>query len=366
MPHEFAQAHLRKSRWIPTVLGLCTLAMLSYGASGRAVTSDAGVDSTSARDHRTDAATPTPTTPEGFGLQAHIEPSPVPFGETFDLVIEVRHPESMQVVLPDPLPETARAPRNGSPRRQIAKVATTNQVVESIRIPFLALDLEDVKTPAFVLKTSVGSPIEIAALPVPVVDAQAADAGPSSDGSQLALVDAPGPRVYGVFDPRPWMVLSVWVFAVIAVGAYRWAAARQKVPATLQEVSAPEPKAPAHVLALARLDALLAEGLLSDGQTTVFVARLMDDVLRTYLEDRFFVAAGRKTTQELAQDLLSQSTPGLDVAQLRSVLEQADLVKFAKANLGAEVAHDMATRVRRLVESSAASVVDPRPSGAHP
>ncbi|MCE2846896.1 MAG: hypothetical protein LW707_07670 [Sphingobacteriales bacterium] len=86
---------------------------------------------------------------------------------------------------------------------------------------------------------------------------------------------------------------------------------------------------PAHVLAIAALEALESEGLWQSGQVKSYHSRLTD-ILRKYLEDRWQLTAMESTTDELLQQ---SSTLGWDL-KLREGFERiirlADLVKFAK------------------------------------
>ena len=311
-----------------------------------------------------------------LGLQAKIEPDPVVFGETFHLVIEVKHPPELQVDLPSKVPERPAVPQVGQIRSETGTAnKTTNgtagpepgpadvndpsiPVLTRFRIPFLALGLEDVKTPSLVLRTSEGELIEIPELPVPVrsedepenpATAGGQSTGPATtvaQGDSLRLEQAPGPIVFSVFDDRPLWFLLAGLFIAVVYWLYRRFAVRK---VAVEPKTPPPPKRPPHEVALERLDALLAEGLLARGEVNPFITRLMDEVLREFLEERFAVAAGRRTTRELMESLLDTSAQGLDVPGTRAVLEQADLVKFARATLAADAAHEMAERVRALI-----------------
>lgn len=302
------------------------------------------------------------------GMSARVEPDPVEFGATFELVIEVEHDPSLVLSLPESLPEKAETPRAGPVRREQMPAGSTDapaRVRTRWRVPYLALDLEELETPALVLKTPEGERLEVPALPLRVrqrassapPDATApgsvAPASPSRpEGADLegggAWRPAPGPRTFRVFDARPLYALGLLAGAALAAWVImrvrRHLAQRPPPPAP-----PPPPPRPADELALERLDALLAEGLLARGEVALFVARLMDEVLRDYLEARFEVAAVTQTTRELVEQLLSTRAPGLDVARVRALLEQVDLVKFARAGLAAEAAHAMAGAVRQMV-----------------
>lgn len=312
-------------------------------ASASAGASDEG--DTSARDGR-------------FTLSARVDPDPVTFGERFDLVIDVVRAEGDRLSLPRELPEQPDARRLGPPQRALTPLGPDEhgvaRVREVVRVPYLALGLDDVKTPALVLTAPDGEVLEVASLPVRVKADAAATAPPPDDVGQ-ALEEAERVLTFEVFDARPLYGAGALAFAGVAFVLARWLARKRREwlarrPAPAVPVA---PTRPAHVIALERLDALLAEGLLARGEVNRFVERLMDEVLRDYLERRYRVAAGRRTTSELLGDLLSVSAPGLDLDVVRGLGDDADLVKFARADLAVEVAHGMASRLRALIEATA-------------
>lgn len=310
----------------------------------------------SAREGGPAAGVPTaPVVPSAPSrLSARVEPDPVLFGQPFHLVIELVRPEGAPVSLPDELPEAAATPRAGDVVRGVTP-AGEGSVRETFRVPYLALDLEELKTPEVVLKTAAGEPLAIPPLPVNVEDGALADGGAADPESGLVLEEGAGPIVYRVFDPRPLVGLFTFTLSVAALFVHRRLSGRRLALPALQEgVSPLLPARAAHEVALERLEALLQEGLLARGEVALFVARLMDEVLRHYLEERYGVAAGRRTTRELAEVLLGVSAPGLDLGSTRALLERADLVKFARADVAAEVAHEMAGRVRALIEATRA------------
>lgn len=293
-----------------------------------------------------------------FALSARVEPDPVAFGERFDLVIEVVRAEGDRLSLPQELPEQPDARRLGPAARSLSPMGKDDdgiaRVREVVRVPFLALGLDGVKTPALVLTAPDGEVLEIASLPVRVKADAAATVPPPDDVGQ-ALEEAERVLTYEVFDARPLYGAGALAFAGVAFVLARWLARKRREwlasrPAPLVPAV---PERPAHLIALERLDALLAEELLARGEVALFVGRLMDEVLRDYLERRYRVSAGKRTTSELIEDLLAVSAPGLDLDVVRGLLDDADLVKFARADLASDVAHGMAGRVRALIEATA-------------
>jgi hypothetical protein len=320
---------------------------------------DVGVDAGSA-----DAGTLVdagPTTASGLVMTARVEPDPAPFGGRFELVVEITRPGGEPLTLPGTIPESDVCARSGDPRRTVQRVDEA-RVKETIRIPYLALDTQDVKTPALLLTARDGSTLDVPALPVrvdvppdtgpdggPLVGP---DGGPVQPG-QVALEPAATTLAYRVPDQRPWVLVSALVSTLLTLLIVRAVQKRMRLRAPPAPAAPPPPPRPAHEVALERLEALLASGLLARGETGTFVERLMDEVLRDYLAARFALDAGSRTTRELVKELLGITVAGLDVALVDELLKDADLVKFAKASIASERAHAMATRVRTLVEATA-------------
>lgn len=85
----------------------------------------------------------------------------------------------------------------------------------------------------------------------------------------------------------------------------------------------------AHEVALEQLDALVRSGLLESGKVKQFYSEL-SEIIRRYIEGRFFVAALEMTTRQLLEGL-EEAALGLQERELlKELLELSDLVKFAK------------------------------------
>ena len=145
--------------------------------------------------------------------------------------------------------------------------------------------------------------------------------------------------------PVPWWVLAALV-ACTAVAALGWWWRRRR-----QAQSVPRTVAP-HEAALAKLDALLAENLLADGDLKLFYLRL-SDIVRHYIEDRFGLRAPEQTTDEFLVALADAPQIRGDHQQLlRRFLRQADMVKFAKFMPGADETGGAVEAARRFIEQT--------------
>ena len=110
----------------------------------------------------------------------------------------------------------------------------------------------------------------------------------------------------------------------------------------------------AHETALQRL--LDAQQLIEGHKVKAFVT-LIDQTLRSYIEQRFAVSARRQTTREF----ISRITEGTKTVpeplahnktRLQTWLERCDMVKFARADLKTETMEIMLANLRAFIEST--------------
>lgn len=101
--------------------------------------------------------------------------------------------------------------------------------------------------------------------------------------------------------------------------------------------------------ALARLDRLEAEGLLSRGLVELYYVGLAE-IVRIYLEEAFQVRAPERTTQEFLEELVQLPRFDLQVRELlRAFLFEADLVKFARFEPSGEQCAAAVAAARQLI-----------------
>lgn len=127
-----------------------------------------------------------------------------------------------------------------------------------------------------------------------------------------------------------WILL--WIFAIAAAvfAAYAFYLKRRPADKARLLKAFEEDKRPLDVIALDRLDHLLAGGLWHEGQYKFFYINMID-ILRDYLSLRFAVDAHKYTSRDLIRVL--KKTPAFkgDLKQLADLQRSADYVKFAKA-----------------------------------
>jgi hypothetical protein len=127
--------------------------------------------------------------------------------------------------------------------------------------------------------------------------------------------------------PRPphrWWLWALVALGVAAVPAL-WLLLRSRRAKELVRIFRP-----AHELAYARLQALVAEHLVEQGKLKEFYERI-SGILRHYIEDRFNLHAPERTTEEFLAELrFTETLASADKHVLEEFLTHCDLVKFAK------------------------------------
>ena len=122
----------------------------------------------------------------------------------------------------------------------------------------------------------------------------------------------------------------------------------------------PAPSEPAHVTALARLEALRQQKLWQADRAKEYHIELTD-IIRWYLEQRFGIMALEQTTDEITYAMERQGIDRALIADLRRVLLLADLVKFAKARpISTENEQSMDLVVAFVKATIPAPVTDPK------
>ncbi|NOX88571.1 MAG: protein BatD [Calditrichaeota bacterium] len=130
------------------------------------------------------------------------------------------------------------------------------------------------------------------------------------------------------FNYRFWLMIAgiVLLAAGLVFWGYRlWKRKQEKgylfVP--------PPPPPPAHETALKALRELYAGDFLENREYKEFFSRL-SEIIRTYLENRYFISAMEETTAEILGDLTDQIEQKDLFDTLTDILTVCDLIKFAK------------------------------------
>lgn len=162
--------------------------------------------------------------------------------------------------------------------------------------------------------------------------------------------------------PFDWYSLLPWLIGYALLGIlipliYYLIKKRKRQPAVALP---PAPSEPAHVTALARLEALRQQKLWQADRAKEYHIELTD-IVRQYLEQQFGIMALEQTTDEITYAMERQGIDRALIADLRKVLLLADLVKFAKARpIATENEQSMDLVVAFVKATIPAPVTDPK------
>jgi hypothetical protein len=160
-----------------------------------------------------------------------------------------------------------------------------------------------------------------------------------TEPSLIYVADIPVDEAADIMDivepldpPFDWYALLPWIIgylllALIIPFLYYWLKKKKTRP---EAVLPPAPAEPAHVTALARLEALRQQKLWQADRAKEYHIELTD-IIRWYLEQRFGIMALEQTTDEITYAMERNGLDRALIVDLRKVLMLADLVKFAKA-----------------------------------
>lgn len=126
----------------------------------------------------------------------------------------------------------------------------------------------------------------------------------------------------------PYIIGGIIFLLLIIALTYFILRRKNKKPIVVER---PKPKEPAHIWAKKELKLLEEEKLWQHHEIKMYYSRLTD-ILRLYLEYRYLWLALESTTEEIKENISSYNIPYEAQQKLLMILEQGDLVKFAKMN----------------------------------
>ena len=237
-------------------------------------------------------------------------------GETVELVLEVSHPAGYRVIAP----QLAQTWGDFEVRSQSAmEIVTTDTAAEVSRqtIAVTLWGLGEFATPP--LTVTVSSPegelLEVTADPVTI------NVESVLTQDDLALRDIKPQATLPLAVWWPWLVGALGLVGLLSVFWWRGRGGETAVPfvdnRSLQQI------------ALDELDEIAASGLAERGDFKEHYAQTTD-VLRRYLDGTFATMTVEQTTAEIRRAMQPLDFASEEKKRLVNLLNEADLVKFAK------------------------------------
>jgi hypothetical protein len=285
----------------------CPATLLGFMLLGAAAAPDAGSNS--------------PKSLQPLSFTSRADPDRIRLGEPFSYQLVIRHPPAQRYDLRPPPSDGAFELLSQSRNRVDGRDGATTTFVLKLamfelgrrRLPDLSFDVvEPDRAGKFVA-------------PGPEVEGiSSLSEKESAEGT--ALRDIKPPEEVPVRSYRLlWALGSLLILAGLAYALYRWLKRERPERPPLQR-----PLAPLEARIFAALDELREQNLPAQGRAREFYFRL-SGIARAYLGERYGFEALECTSAELLRVIRQTQTPGLAPAELARFVDEADLVKFAKA-----------------------------------
>ena len=330
---------------------LCTAAAAAAYPASLAAANDAGA-----------VAVQSAPKPQSAKLKTTLEKATISVGDVARLQLEVEAPVGAQVTLPEqPLGPLEQV------KRDISTSERDGRSVTVVALELLALEPGDVTIPALNLRV-VGQAGELEELRSEPQQVHVASLIANEPNAEPKPATAPVVVVQDDYT-LAWVglaLLGAALIAAITLWVSRWLKARPKAPVPL-----PPPRPPWEI-ALEELSALSKQKaqLLAEERGEVFVDRV-SDTLRAYLGRRYGFDGLERTTAEVVSTLEQLRPDKLSLSGVSLLLEQCDLVKFARVTPDEEQCDDLFNGAMGLVRATtpepvmrAQEVGAPRPEEA--
>ena len=258
-------------------------------------------------------------------VRTHVSADSVLIGGRFTVSFAVEHAKNVEVLFPDPADGTdAFGDIEVMNRRERSRRTVAGERrVDSVAYEVTTFALDSVRVPAIPIPVVVGSDTILARTPprgatvISVIGAESR--GIHSVGS---LASFPYPW-------WPWVLAGHLATTLLGGVAYLWWRRQQPEDSTPSVQPASEIDQTPYEAATAWIRQLDSYDLSDPAAVKPFYVEL-SSALRVYLAHEWDVAALERTTREVIDALEARSdVPDEAIDRLQSVLERADLVKFA-------------------------------------
>lgn len=274
-------------------------------------------------------------------VRTTVDSTLVTVGDRITLTVAVEHAPDATVAWPDSLD---LSPFEVVGARALGSEPSGGRVRSSAQFYLTAFQLGDLEIPDFEVAV-LGAGGEREVLRTDRFGIEVVSVG-ADEGGDIREIRGPFLIPIGTITLLLWLLGLLAILGAAAYGYRRWRASRGEVT-----VEAAAPARPAHEIALEALADIEASRMLSRGQVKEYHIAV-SETLRRYIEARYRVPALEMTTWEIVAGLEKVGVGRDFTGDLRRLLDQCDLVKFAKVRPASDQAEGILVLGRELVEAS--------------
>lgn len=272
-----------------------------------------------------------------FGLQAQsgipsveskIDKNTITIGDVVTYSVTVTHNPDVKVDIPLAGNLGAFEIRD---YQQFEPQKVDGQIVEHIDYLISTFDVGDFEIPPLEIRYTLPGDSTQSVLRTSKLNIVVQSLNPSQDGD-VRDVKPPQelPRDYSAYIL--WGAIAFGIILLGLLGFYVWYRRRSGKSILPKKVEVPRP---AHEIAFEKLRALDSSSLLEEGKIKEYYDQ-MSDIIRRYIEGRYFIVALEMTTFELMSRLRESEIEQEHIELIETFLSVCDLVKFAKYLPGKE------------------------------
>jgi hypothetical protein len=258
-----------------------------------------------------------------ISLEAKVDKNKIKIGDLIQYSIIVARDENINIEMPDLGANLGafeiRDYNDLDPEKQ------NGEIVQRREYTISTYDVGDYEIPPVTVRYSVGKDTAWKELTTETIKITVESLKPSEAGD-IRDIKAP------LEIERNWMRIIRFVAAgliIVLIGILIFVYFKRRKEGKSLLPHREKPKRPPHEIALEELEQLLQQQLLEKGEIKQFYIRI-SEIIRRYVEGRFFIVAIEMTTSQLIDTMIEAEVEKEDVQLVEDFLMQCDLVKFAK------------------------------------
>jgi len=302
------------------------------------------------------AQTPTPTFPDQVSIQLNADKNEINIGDAVKLTLEVRHPQNTQVIVP----KLGREWTNQSPASQKPVVfEVRSQSAPKVKNEANGINITSAELEVTIFTTGT---FEMPPLAVTTSDSKGNTVQKESPSVTITVKSVLQAGDTNLRDIKPqaaldtppvwlWILAGVLMALGLAGALWWWLDRRNKREHNQSAGLAVKDTRPPYQIAFDELKRIAGLHLPEQQKMKEYYS-LVTDCLRQYLEGQFQVRALERTTAEIKSDLRHSAFPSIPAKEFIDILNESDLVKFAKLIPEPGEADKLMERAHQLVEET--------------